>query len=62
MKYLKYFAGSLIISFGILLVVAVVVAAGEIKMPDNTGDYLLYIWIGIAIVIMPFAKKIIRVE
>ena len=62
MKLLKYFIGSLIISFGILLVLAVMLRAAEIQVPDVIGDYLLIVWIGSAIVIMPFAKNIIRVE
>lgn len=61
MKLLKYFAGSLIISFGILLVIGVVLRAAEVQVPDVIGDYLLIVWISLAIVISPFAKKIIRV-
>lgn len=61
MKLLKYFIGSLIISFGILLVIGVILRAAEVQVPDVIGDYLLVVWISLAIVISPFAKKIIRV-
>ena len=60
MKLLKYFAGSLIISFGILLVIAILLAGLRIEPPEDMADYLLFIWISLAIVISPFAKKIIR--
>ncbi len=62
MKLLKYFIGSLIISFGILLVLGVMLRAAGVQVPDVIGDYLLIVWVGFAIVIMPFAKNIIRVE
>lgn len=62
MKYLKYFIGSLIISTGIVLVVAIMMRAADAKAPAIIGDNLLLTWIALAIVIMPFAKNIIRVD
>lgn len=60
MKLLKYFAGSLIISFGIMFVVSILVRAFQIELPDNAARYGLAAWILLAIMILPFAKKIIR--
>lgn len=62
MKILKYFAGSLIISSGIVLLVAIMMRAADAKAPAILTDNLLLTWIALAIVIMPFAKNIIRVE
>jgi hypothetical protein len=61
MKIIKYFVGSLIISFGILMVIGIAMAGLRINFPEGTGNYLLLIWISLAIVILPFSKKIIRV-
>jgi len=61
MKLIKYFIGSLIISFGILLVIAVMVRAAEVQVPESISDKFLLIWFGLALVITPFAKNIIRV-
>lgn len=62
MKLLKYFSGSLIISFGILMVIAMLVRSIGIDLPDGISRYLLLIWVSLAILLIPFAKKIIRVE
>ncbi len=61
MKLLKYFSGSLIISFGILLVIAILLMAIQVELPEYAARYLLIIWVSLAIVISPFTKKIIRV-
>ncbi|MBN48818.1 MAG: hypothetical protein CMN85_04700 [Spongiibacteraceae bacterium] len=61
MKLLKYFAGSLIISLGIMMVLAILVRSLQIELPTDTARYFLLIWVSLAIVISPFAKKIIRV-
>lgn len=61
MKLVKYFIGSLIISFGILLVIGLASAGLQLTLPTGVGDYILFIWIGLALLILPFAKKIVRV-
>ena len=60
MKLLKYYLGSLIISFGILLVLTVVLGSMQIKVSEVIINYLALIWALLAVVILPFAKKIIR--
>ncbi|GJM08374.1 MAG: hypothetical protein DHS20C11_06500 [Lysobacteraceae bacterium] len=62
MKLLKYFAGSLIISFGILMVIVFIAVSFGVDAPQEILRYLLLTWVLLAICIMPFAKKIIRVE
>ena len=61
MRILKYFVGSLIISFGILLILLIIVRAVSGGVPVEIANYLLLVWVALAIVILPFAKKIIRV-
>ena len=61
MKLLKYFIGSLIISFGILLVIGMMLRAAGAQAPNLISDHLLIVWIVLAIVISPFTKNIIRV-
>jgi hypothetical protein len=61
MKILKYFAGSLIISFGLLLFLSILIRATGIGLPNEVSRYLLLIWVALAVFILPFAKKIIRV-
>lgn len=61
MNILKYFAGSLIISFAILLVVAMVMVSIQISLPEAVSRYLLFIWLGLAVALLPVAKKIVRV-
>ena len=60
MKLLKYFVGSLIISFAILLVVAMVMVSIQVALPEAVSRYLLWIWLGMAVVLLPLAKKIVR--
>ena len=62
MKLIKYFVGSLIVSFGILLVLAIIVRSMGIDFPQEISRYLPLIWILLAVCIMPFASKIVRVE
>jgi len=62
MKLIKYFFGSLIISFGILMVIAIIVRSFGIDVPHEISRYLLLIWVSLAILILPFAYKIIKVE
>lgn len=62
MKLLKYFSGSLIISLGLLIVLAIIVRAIGISLPPEISRYFLLAWVLLAIIIMPFTSKIIRVE
>ena len=61
MKFIKYIAGSLIISFGILLVVVIVLRALPFEAPKDIALYLGLAWILLAIVTYPLAKRIVRV-
>ena len=61
MKFLKTYIGCLIISFGIFFVIGVILMAAGIKLPEVVSSYLLEIWLLIALIIYPFARKIIRV-
>ncbi len=61
MKLLKYFAGSLIISFGLLIVLLLIVRAVGIEMPHEFSRYMLLIWASLAVILLPLAKKIVRV-
>ncbi len=60
MKFVKYFVGSLIISGGIVLLLAIFTRGMQLTVPGYIADHLLFIWIGLAVVISPFAPKIIR--
>lgn len=57
---MKYILGSLIISFGIILVIVVVLNSIQIKAPENIMEYLGLAWVLLAIVTYPLAKKIVR--
>lgn len=61
-KLLKYFVGSLIISFGFLMVLAIIMRGIGIQVPDEVSRYSLLIWGSLAVLILPWAKNIIRVE
>lgn len=60
MKILKYFVGSLIISFAILLLVAMVMISIQVPLPEAVSRYLLLIWLVLAVVLFPLAKRIVR--
>lgn len=62
MKLLKYIAGSLIISFGILIVLSIVLRAAGIELPNELSGNFFLMWIALGIVSLPFSKKIVRVE
>ena len=62
MKVLKYIAGSLIISFGAMFVLLILATASGLKTPNFITNYFFILWIVLAILILPFAKKIIRVN
>jgi hypothetical protein len=61
MKFLKYMAGSLIISFGILFVLIILLRSLQIQAPNDIFTYLGLAWVGLAIILYPVAKKFIRV-
>ncbi len=61
MKLLKYFAGSLILSFGVLMVLAIVIRAIGVNLPSEFARYLPIVWFLLAVLIFPLAKKVVRV-
>lgn len=62
MQLLKYFIGSLIISFGILMVLAIIARGIGIEIPNELAHYAALIWVALAALILPWAKSIIRVN
>ena len=61
MKLIKYIAGSLIISFGILLVAIVLLRSLQFDASDVTASHLGAAWVVLAIACYPVAKRIVRV-
>ncbi|MGH1470760.1 MAG: hypothetical protein ACRBCS_06175 [Cellvibrionaceae bacterium] len=61
MKLIKYFAGSLIISLGILIVMAIFTRAIGVTVPEEYSRYFIVVWVLLALLILPWARKIIRV-
>ena len=61
MKYVKYMIGSLIISFGFLLVLVVLVRAMGIEAPKDIMLYLGIAWLVLAILSLALAKRLVRV-
>ncbi len=59
MKHIKHIIGSFIISFGILLVVVLVLGSLKVKTPDNIMDYLGIAWVVLAIIAYPLSRKIV---
>ena len=57
---MKYIAGSLTISFGILFVAIAVLMSIGVKAPEGIMGYLGLAWILLAIVTYPLARKIVR--
>ena len=57
---MKYIFGALIISFGILFVMVVLLVSLNIPLTENVMNYLGIAWIVIAIIVYPFAKKVVR--
>ena len=57
---MKYIFGALIISFGILFVMVVLLVSLNIPLTENVMNYLGIAWIAIAIIVYPFAKKVVR--
>ena len=61
MKYIKYAIGSLIISFGVLLVLVVLLRSLQLDAPEDIMLYLGMAWLVLAIIAYPLAMKIMRV-
>lgn len=61
MNFIKYLTGSLIISFGIVLVAVVLLRSLQIDAPKDITTYLAIAWGVLAAAIYPFSKRIIRV-
>lgn len=59
---MRYFIGSAIISFMVLFVLVLMLVAMGIPAPDDIGRYLGGAWLVLTLALLPFAKKIIRVE
>ena len=59
---MKYILGSLIISFGVLLVVVIVMMSMNIKPTGDVLKYLGIAWLVLAVLAYPIAKKIVRVD
>lgn len=57
---MKYILGSLIISFGILLVLLIVSISLNLKAPENGIEYFLIAWGLLAVFTYPLAKKVVR--
>jgi len=57
---MKYFLGSLIISFGIMLVSIILLISLQVKAPENSLQYFGFAWLILALVCYPLAKKIMR--
>lgn len=57
---MKYILGSIIISFGILLVGIVVLMAMNVQAPDGGMKVFGLSWLGLAILCYPLAKKLVR--
>ena len=57
---MKYIIGSLIISFGILLVLLIVSISMNLKAPENAITYFVIAWGLLAVFTYPLAKKIVR--
>ncbi len=57
---MKYIIGSFIISFGILLVLVLIMGSLKLKAPDNVMYYLGLAWVVLAIFAYPLTRKIVR--
>lgn len=57
---MKYIIGSLIISFGVLIVGLIIMIALQIRAPSNALEYFIAAWVFLAIPCYPLAKKIVR--
>lgn len=57
---MKYIVGSFIISFGVLLIVVLILGSLKVKAPENIMTYLGIAWVVLAIIAYPLARKIVR--
>lgn len=61
MKFIKTYIGALIISFGLLFVIGSALMAMGIGLPSLLAGRLLETWLLLALILYPFARKIVRV-
>lgn len=57
---MKHIIGSIIISFGILIVLVLVLITLKVQAPENVMTYLGLAWIFLAIVSYPIARRVVR--
>lgn len=57
---MKYIIGSLILSFGVLLVAVIILMSINVRAPEDGATYLAITWGVLAVLMYPIAKKIIR--
>ena len=57
---MKYVFGSLIISFGVMLVLMVILNAMGLKSPSDSLATFGLVWGGLALLCYPVARKIVR--
>lgn len=57
---MKYIIGSLIISFGILIVLFLVLASMNLQAPDGSMKYFGIAWLVLAVLCYPLSKKLVR--
>lgn len=61
MKFIKIYIGSLIISFGALLVIGVIIMAMGLTLPELVAGHLPETWLLVALFLYPLAMKIVKV-
>ena len=57
---MKYVIGAIILSLGAMLVLLAVLMAIQIDKPENLTQILGAVWLGLAVVMYPVARKIVR--
>ena len=57
---MKHIIGSIIISFGILIVLVLMLITLKVQAPENVMTYLGLAWIFLAIVSYPIARRVVR--
>ncbi len=57
---MKYVIGSIIISFGILVVGLIILTAIQVKAPSNALEYFGLAWVILAVLSYPLARKLVR--
>ena len=57
---MKYILGSIIISFGFILVAVILMISLSVQMTETSMKYLGLAWLVLTIVLYPLAKKMVR--